>query len=151
MQPFLVAFFVLCAYGFQNASFYVKVRFSDASFRIWRKIGFADYTDAATRRKRTIEKLTIRKLFHKGKDGIDRTESLFPPYGKREIGMREAELYFAEGTRVLAAEYSSAFRKVRRRAPPSAAGHRSPADRPHRAVPRPVHPSQRPEGRRERI
>lgn len=43
MQPFLVAFLVLCAYGFQNASFYVKVRFSDASFRIWGKIGFADY------------------------------------------------------------------------------------------------------------
>lgn len=43
MQPFLVAFLVLCAYGFQNASFYMKVRFSDASFRIWRKIGFADY------------------------------------------------------------------------------------------------------------
>lgn len=37
---------VLCAYGFQNASFYVKVRFSDASFRIWGKIGFADYTRA---------------------------------------------------------------------------------------------------------
>lgn len=51
MQPFLVAFLVLCAYGFQNASFYVKVRFSDASFRIWGKIGFADYTSLIDQRE----------------------------------------------------------------------------------------------------
>ena len=43
MQPFQVAFFMLCVRCFLNASFYAKAQNSDASFRIRRKSGFADY------------------------------------------------------------------------------------------------------------
>lgn len=35
---------MLCVRCFLNASFYAKAQNSDASFRIWRKSGFADYT-----------------------------------------------------------------------------------------------------------
>lgn len=35
---------MLCVRCFLNASFYAKAQNSDASFRIWRKSGFADYS-----------------------------------------------------------------------------------------------------------
>lgn len=40
---------MLCVRCFLNASFYAKAQNSDASFRIWRKSGFADYTEKQKR------------------------------------------------------------------------------------------------------
>ncbi len=48
---------------------------------------------------------------------------------RRANALRTPGLYFAESTRVLAAEYSSTLRKVRRRPPHDAAGHRARTNR----------------------
>ena len=48
---------------------------------------------------------------------------------RRANALRSPGLYFAESTRVLAAEYSSTLRKVRRRPPHDAAGHRARTNR----------------------
>ena len=48
---------------------------------------------------------------------------------RRANALRTPGLYFAESTRVLAAEYSTTLRKVRRRPPHDAAGHRARTNR----------------------